>query len=190
MGVVPVAEEPLASESPTVESPLILGPVLRRVEGNRATVWVEAERPGVVEVRAGSASGSARTFSAHGHHYGFVVVEGLPPESETPYEVHFDGEVYGAIGWRLFQNFQGAGISKGLLLDDIVDGMNFTPSFPAFENMRDGILQSVANNHPSHECLVWDAFAHYGVGVGAQGVIVNGNIQVTESMMVPPQCVP
>src|SRR6185312_7357353 len=92
MGVVPVAEEPLASESPTVESPLILGPVLRRVEGNRATVWVEAERPGVVEVRAGSASGSARTFSAHGHHYGFVVVEGLPPESETPYEVHFDGE--------------------------------------------------------------------------------------------------
>ena len=92
MGVVPVAEEPLASESPTVESPLILGPVLRRVEGDRATVWVEAERPGVVEVRAGSASGSARTFSAHGHHYGFVVVEGLPPESETPYEVHFDGE--------------------------------------------------------------------------------------------------
>jgi hypothetical protein len=92
MGVVPVAEEPLASESPTVESPLILGPVLRRVEGDRATVWVETERPGVVEVRAGSAGGSARTFSAHGHHYGFVVVEGLPPASEIPYEVHFDGE--------------------------------------------------------------------------------------------------
>jgi hypothetical protein len=105
-------------------------------------------------------------------------------------EVHFDGEVYGAIGWRLFQNFEGAGISKDLLLDDIVDGMNFTPSFPAFENMRDGILQSVANNHPTHECLVWDAFAHYGVGVGAQGVIVNGNIQVTESFAVPSQCTP
>jgi extracellular elastinolytic metalloproteinase len=105
-------------------------------------------------------------------------------------EVHFDGEVYGAIGWRLLQNFQGAGISKDLLLDDIVDGMNFTPSSPAFENMRDGILQSVANNHPTHECLVWDAFAHYGVGVGAQGVIVNGNIQVTESFLVPPQCTP
>jgi hypothetical protein len=103
-------------------------------------------------------------------------------------EVHLDGEVYGAIGWRLFQNFQAAGISKDLLLDDIVDGMNFTPSGPAFENMRDGILQSVAINHPSHECPVWDAFAHYGVGVGAQGVIVNGNIQVTESFMVPPEC--
>ena len=107
------------------------------------------------------------------------------------HEVNDDGEVYGAIGWRLFQNFQGAGISKDLLLDDIVDGMNFTPSFPAFENMRDGILQSVANNHPSHECLVWDAFAHYGVGVGAQGVIVSdGTIQVTESFVVPSQCTP
>jgi len=103
-------------------------------------------------------------------------------------EVHFDGEVYGAIGWRLLQNFQAAGISKDLLLDDIVDGMNFTPPMPAFEDMREGILQSVLKNHPSHECLVWDAFAHYGVGVGAQGVIVNGNIQVTESFVVPPPC--
>jgi extracellular elastinolytic metalloproteinase len=103
-------------------------------------------------------------------------------------EVHLDGEVYGAIGWRLLQNFQAASISKDLLLDDIVDGMNFTPSGPAFEDMRDGILQSVANNHPSHECLVWDAFAHYGVGVGAQGVLVGGSIQVTESFVMPPQC--
>jgi hypothetical protein len=68
--------------------------------------------------------------------------------------------------------------------------MNFTPSLPSFEHMRDGILQSVANNHPTHECLVWDAFAHYGVGVGAQGVIVSGNIQVTESFAVPAQCTP
>jgi extracellular elastinolytic metalloproteinase len=109
------------------------------------------------------------------------------------HEVHLDGEVYGAIGWRLLQNFQAAGISKDLLLDDIVDGMNFTPSGPAFEDMRDGILQSVANNpdpdiHPSHECLVWDAFAHYGVGVGAQGVIVGPSIQVTESFDVPDPC--
>jgi extracellular elastinolytic metalloproteinase len=104
------------------------------------------------------------------------------------HEVHLDGEVYGAIGWRLLQNFQAAGISKDLLLDDVVDGMNFTPSSPAFEDMRDGILQSVANNHPSHECLVWDAFAHYGVGVGAQGVIVGRRIQVTESFVMPPEC--
>ena len=41
-----------------------------------------------------------------------------------------------------------------------------------------GILQSVANNNPTHECLVWDAFAHYGVGVGATGQIVSGNLVV------------
>jgi hypothetical protein len=106
-------------------------------------------------------------------------------------EVHFNGEVYGAIGWRLLQNFQAAGMSKDLLLDDIVDGMNFTPSKPAFEDMRDGILQSVANNHPAHECLVWDAFAHYGVGVGAQGRVqrFRRRIVVDESFRVPPACV-
>jgi extracellular elastinolytic metalloproteinase len=109
-------------------------------------------------------------------------------------EVHFNGEVYGAIGWRLLQNFQAAGISEDLLLDDIVDGMNFTPSGPAFENMRDGILQSVANNHPTHECLVWEAFAHYGVGVGAAGTIGVVNLVpsliINESFAVPPQCTP
>ena len=105
-------------------------------------------------------------------------------------EVHLDGEVYGAIGWRLLQNFQAANIAKDLLLDDIVDGMNFTPSGPAFEDMRDGILQSVANHHPSHECLVWDAFAHYGVGVGAKGRVklLRRRIAVDESFQVPAEC--
>jgi hypothetical protein len=84
-------------------------------------------------------------------------------------EVHLDGEVYGAIGWRLFQLYTAAGIPKSSLLDDLVDGMNYTPAGPAFEDMRDGILQSVAINNPSHECLVWQAFAQYGVGVGAKG---------------------
>jgi phosphodiesterase/alkaline phosphatase D-like protein len=93
MGPVPAVEEPLKSDSTvSVQSPLILGPVLRRVEGGQATVWVEPNRPGTVEVRAGGSTGTARTFSAHGHHYGFVVVDGLPPGSVVPYEVFFDGE--------------------------------------------------------------------------------------------------
>ena len=29
----------------------------------------------------------------------------------------------------------------------MIDGMNFTPASPAYEDMRDGILQSVANGH-------------------------------------------
>jgi hypothetical protein len=93
MGPVPAVEEPLESDSTvSVRSPLILGPLLRRVEGGQATIWVEPDRPGTVEVRAGDVTGTARTFSAHGHHYGFVVVDGLPPDSVVPYEVWFEGE--------------------------------------------------------------------------------------------------
>lgn len=103
-------------------------------------------------------------------------------------EVHFDGEVYGAIGWRLWQNFQGAGLTKDNALTDIVDGMNFTPAHPSFEQMRDGILQSVANSGSGHECLVWDAFAHYGVGVGAKGTVRGSSVIVTESFQLPAGC--
>jgi extracellular elastinolytic metalloproteinase len=108
--------------------------------------------------------------------------------SVTGSEVHFDGEVYGAIGWRLFEIFQGAGVSKDILLDYIVDGMNFTPAGPTFEDMRDGILQSVANSGSGDDCLVWQAFAQYGVGVGAKGVVHGSKVIVSESFALPSQC--
>jgi len=101
-------------------------------------------------------------------------------------EVHFDGEVYGAIGWRMFELFGAA--RKDALLDYIVDGMNFTPAGPAFEEMRDGILDSVANtggaDAAADTCLVWRAFAKYGVGVGALG----RRTAVVESFEVPVGC--
>jgi len=103
-------------------------------------------------------------------------------------EVHDDGEVYAAIGWRLWEIFQRERLSKDLLLDYLVDGMNFTPSTPAFEDMRDGILQAVANRGLGHECLIWRAFAAYGVGVGAQGVVTSDGITVTESFERPKEC--
>lgn len=104
------------------------------------------------------------------------------------FEVHSDGEIYGAIGWRMFQNFQSQGISKDVLLDYLVDGMNFTPAGPSFEQMRDGILQSVANSGSGHECLIWDAFAHYGVGVGAIGKVKGKIVVVNQSFALPPEC--
>jgi extracellular elastinolytic metalloproteinase len=100
--------------------------------------------------------------------------------------VHFDGEVYAAIGWRLLEIFQANGLSKDLLLDYIVDGMNFTPAAPSFEDMRDGILQSASGS--GHECLIWQAFAQYGVGVGAKGSAKGSSVAVTESFAVPAQC--
>ena len=104
----------------------------------------------------------------------------------TGSEVHFDGEVYGAIGWRLWQNFQGQSLGKDVLLGYLVDGMNYTPAHPTFEAMRDGILAAVSGS--GRECLVWDAFAHYGVGVGAKGAVRGSKVVVTESFEKPASC--
>ncbi|GAA2311609.1 alkaline phosphatase family protein [Streptomyces kunmingensis] len=71
---------------------LCLGPLLRYVDEEAATVWVEASRPCVAEVRcADGASGSAHTFQIDGHHYALVPVTGLTPGTGTPYEVVLDG---------------------------------------------------------------------------------------------------
>ena len=73
---------------------LLIGPLLRRVVGTRATVWVETSAPAVVTVRAaGGASGTAPTFSSYDHHYALVVVEGLAPDSAASYEVLIDDEM-------------------------------------------------------------------------------------------------
>ncbi len=73
---------------------LLIGPLLRRVVGTQATVWVETTAPAVVTVRtAGGATGTAATFTAYDHHYALVVVEGLTPDSATTYEVLVDDEV-------------------------------------------------------------------------------------------------
>ncbi|MFC0530183.1 alkaline phosphatase D family protein [Phytohabitans kaempferiae] len=85
MSPVPRPEvRPLSAE-------LVIGPVLRRVVGTRATIWVETSAPATVRVFAGPAGGEASTFSAYGHHYAMVVVEGLAPDTATPYEVFVDG---------------------------------------------------------------------------------------------------
>jgi hypothetical protein len=70
---------------------LVLGPILRRIDGDQATIWVQTARPATVEVRAGKAGGASRTFSAFGRHYALVVVEGLRPGTSTEYEVLLDG---------------------------------------------------------------------------------------------------
>jgi extracellular elastinolytic metalloproteinase len=100
--------------------------------------------------------------------------------------------VYGAIGWRLFEIFQREKLSKDLLLDYLVDGMNYTRRRPTFEDMRDGILASVANAGARHDCLIWEAFAAYGVGVGAKGRQIRGQARVVikESFAVPAECSP
>lgn len=107
--------------------------------------------------------------------------------SVTGSEVHYDGEVYGAIGWRLWKNLQGAGDTQDGVLGILVNGMNYTPAHPTFEAMRDGILAGLAGDQ-ARQCLVWDAFARHGVGVGAKGTVRGSKVVVTESFVLPAAC--
>ncbi|MFA1540479.1 DUF7800 domain-containing protein [Actinomadura monticuli] len=75
-------------------SALVLGPHLRHVSHRTATIWVETERPCVVRVvsEEHGVDASARTFTAHGHHYALVEIDGLAPGARVPYRVLTDGE--------------------------------------------------------------------------------------------------
>jgi hypothetical protein len=66
---------------------LVLGPMLRYTGSTQATVWVETDRACEVAVLGHG----TRTFEVEGHHYALVVVDGLEPDSVTPYEVRLDG---------------------------------------------------------------------------------------------------
>lgn len=93
---------------------------------------------------------------------------------------------YTGAMWRVLENYQAAGLTADDLHGDFVDGMNFTPAGPAFEDMRDGMLQSVAGT--GRECLIWRGFAAAGIGVGADGRLQGPNVIITESFTVPASC--
>jgi hypothetical protein len=104
-------------------------------------------------------------------------------------EVHADGEVYGAIGWDLWKQYKAAGLGQDAILADLVNGMNFTPSTPTYEQMRDGVLNGLAaTGQDARQCMVWSSFAKYGVGVGAVGKVVGKAARVTESFAKPAGC--
>ncbi len=71
---------------------LVLGPLLRYVDETSASIWVEVSDAATVTVTAGDHVATARTFSAHGHHYALVELAGLEPGSHTPYAVDVGGE--------------------------------------------------------------------------------------------------
>jgi len=111
---------------------------------------------------------------------------------------HLDGEIYAATLWRLRQLWLGRGWSQDILLRYIVDGMNYTIPKPAYEDMRDGILASIENlgttiDPDQASCTVWDAFAQFGIGVGASGeeTCIFGTLcffVATESFVKPAEC--
>ncbi|MEO3825963.1 alkaline phosphatase D family protein [Actinomadura sp. B10D3] len=74
---------------------LVIGPHLRHVSHRTATIWVETDRPCEVRVvsRQHDLDAGSRTFTAHGHHYAVVEIDGLAPGARIPYEVSIDGEI-------------------------------------------------------------------------------------------------
>jgi len=104
----------------------------------------------------------------------------------TGAEVHDDGEVFAAIVYDLKQRFGSARLDA--LFNYYVDGMNFTPATPTFEQMRDGMLQS-ASSSAADACLIWKSFAQFGVGVGAKATVSRrGAVSITESFTLPNSC--
>ena len=99
----------------------------------------------------------------------------------TGSSVHDDGEIYAATMWDLMGLF---GNRRGVLFGYWVDGMNFTASTPAYEDMRDGMLQAAAAS-TGDQCLIWEAFAGRGIGQGANGGVVGKRLRITESFTVP-----
>ena len=71
------------------EARVVLGPLLRYVGTETATVWVETAAPTEVEVLGHR----ARTFHVEGHHYALVLIENLEPGTINPYEVLLDGHL-------------------------------------------------------------------------------------------------
>lgn len=108
----------------------------------------------------------------------------------TGSSVHSDGEIYAATMWKLLELWESSGRTQDSLFDTVIDGMNYTPARPAYEDMRDGILAAASTQE--EDCVVWQAFAQFGIGEGADGVetcrVVTCSISVTESFAVPSAC--
>ena len=111
----------------------------------------------------------------------------------TGAEVHNDGEIYAAAMWHLRELWVTSGRATDLLFDHFVDGMNYTPSTPAFEHMRNGMLEAIAatagGDAVARCTLVWQAFADYEIGDGASGtVLTSTTVAITPSTATRSDC--
>lgn len=76
----------------TSTSPLVLGPLLRFVGEQDASVWVETAAPARVTVAADGRTWHAANFVVEGHHYALVLLDGLEAGRTYDYTVSVDDE--------------------------------------------------------------------------------------------------
>ena len=147
-------------------------------------------------------------YAAYSRSYGDWCQPDYPNLGDCPLGgVHYNGEIYAAIMWKMWILYQSSGISQAQaqdqVLDDIVAGMKATTYGlrPTPPDMRDGILTAISGSptvapSDSYEftrwCDVWEAFAGYGVGENQQtSVWIDGAFiyyQWTENFDVPTAC--
>lgn len=109
--------------------------------------------------------------------------------SATSTSVHANGEIYAAAMWKLRGLWLASGRTMDSLWSYVIDGMNYTPSNPEYEEMRDGILAAMPTQ--DEDCVVWDAFAALGIGVNAAGTdscVFTCTISVKEDFTKPAVC--
>lgn len=67
--------------------------------------------------------------------------------------------------------------------------MNLTPTKPSSEQACQRILDAfITDNASSRICMVWDALAAYGVGVGSSAKVTGAGATVNETFAVTPGC--
>ena len=90
----------------------------------------------------------------------------------------FDPNLYNATG--------GAGNQRMMLY--VNEGLKNTACNPTFTQVRDGIIQAVADNHGGEDvCRVWEAFAAFGLGTDAISGGANSTAP-TNGFSVPAAC--
>nr|WP_281373795.1 M36 family metallopeptidase [Parvularcula dongshanensis] len=99
--------------------------------------------------------------------------------------LHRDGEIWAAAMWRTWELFKQNGKSRDLLMSYIIDGLANTKPGPSYIDMRDGFL---AGSRGTDDCLVWQAFAEFGMGEGAAMTRSGGRSSIKTSSKIPDGC--
>ncbi|MCB1034428.1 MAG: M36 family metallopeptidase, partial [Acidobacteria bacterium] len=90
----------------------------------------------------------------------------------------FDGDLYDAAG--------GSGNQRALFY--INEGFKNTACSPTFLDTRDGIIQAAIDNNGGQDvCLIWNAFAGFGLGEDAT-TAGNNTTTATDGFAVPVMC--
>ncbi|MFC2173703.1 M36 family metallopeptidase [Acidobacteriota bacterium] len=103
-------------------------------------------------------------------------------------EVHYDGEIWATLLWRLQNDYEMiyGTTGRGMFEQNVVDSLKIMAARPSFLDARDAMVQAAINNGEDR-CLVWQMFASRGMGTDAS-VAGNGCDQVTEGYDVPAGC--